>query len=54
MHPSNSDLRLLAAAQCGSSHTFGIAHYSPTLFWCGVGLLSASLLGRSLLPPLQR
>jgi hypothetical protein len=51
---SASDLCLLAAAQCGGSHLFGIAHYSPTLFWCGVGLLGTSLLALSMLPPSHR
>ena len=51
---SNSQLCELETALCGKAHVFGISYYSPTLFWCGVGLLSASLLAASLLPQPRR
>ncbi|NEU98330.1 hypothetical protein [Bradyrhizobium uaiense] len=35
---------LLQSAICGGRHLFGIQHYSPDLFWCGVAVASASLL----------
>jgi hypothetical protein len=47
---SNSQLCELETALCGAGHLFGITSYSPTLLWCGVALLSASLLAGSLLP----
>jgi hypothetical protein len=47
---SNSQLCELETALCGSRHLFGITSYSPTLFWCGTALLSASLLVGSILP----
>jgi hypothetical protein len=51
---SNSQLCELETALCGASHLFGITSYSPTLFWCGVALLSASLLASCLLPQTRR
>ncbi len=47
---SNSQLCELETALCGARHLFGITSYSPTLFWFGAGLLSASLLASSILP----
>ncbi len=47
---SNSQLCELETALCGAGHLFGITSYSPTLLWCGVALLSASLLASSILP----
>jgi hypothetical protein len=51
---SNSQLCQLETALCGARHLFGITSYSPTLFWCGVALLSASLLAGSTLPQTRR
>jgi len=51
---SNSQLCELETALCGARHLFGITSYSPTLFWCGAALLSASLLAGSLLPQARR
>jgi hypothetical protein len=48
---SNSQLCELETALCGARHLFGISFYSPTLFWCGAALLSASLLVGSILSP---
>jgi hypothetical protein len=41
---SRSDICSLAMALCGARHLFGIREYSPSLFWAGIALLSASLL----------
>jgi hypothetical protein len=51
---SNSQLCELETALCGARHLFGISFYSPTLFWCGAALLSASLLVGSILPQTRR
>jgi hypothetical protein len=51
---SNSQLCELETTLCGARHLFGITSYSPTLFWCGAGLLSLSLLAGSILPQAKR
>jgi len=51
---SSSQLCKLATALCGVPHLFGITSYSPVLFWCGVALLSASLLVGCIVPQTQR
>lgn len=51
---SNSQLCELETMLCGARHLFGITHYSPTLFWCGAALLSASLLAGCILPQTRR
>jgi hypothetical protein len=51
---STSQLCELETALCGAPHLFGITGYSPMLFWCGVALLSASVLAGCLLPPPSR
>jgi hypothetical protein len=51
---SNSDLCLLETHLCGGHHLFGIRHYSPSLFWCGIALLSASLFAANMLPSASR
>jgi hypothetical protein len=51
---SNSQLCELELALCGAPHLFGITTYSPALFWCGVALLSASLLAGCILPETRR
>ena len=51
---SNSQLCELEMALCGARHLFGITSYSPTLFWCGAVLLSASLFAGSILPQSRR
>ena len=44
----------LETTLCGARHLFGISFYSPTLFWCGAALLSASLFVGSILPQARR
>jgi hypothetical protein len=51
---SNSQLCELELSLCGAPHLFGITSYSPALFWCGVALLSASLLASCISPPARR
>jgi hypothetical protein len=51
---SASQLCELETALCGAGHWLGIKSYSPTLFWCGAALLSASLLLASLQPAPRR
>ena len=51
---SSSDICVLEASLCGGRHLLGIRHYSPTLFWLGTALLSASLLAGSVLPERRR
>ncbi len=51
---SNSQLCELETTLCGARHLFGVKSYSPTLFWCGAALLSASLLACNILPQARR
>ena len=51
---STSQLCELETKLCGVRHLFGITSYSPTLFWCGAALLSASLLVGCILPQTPR
>jgi hypothetical protein len=51
---SNSQLCELETTLCGARHLFGITSYSPTLFCCGVALLSASLLAGNILLQTRR
>ncbi|HWA42104.1 MAG TPA: hypothetical protein VHA10_02770 [Hypericibacter adhaerens] len=41
---NKTDICELVMSLCGARHPFGVARYSPALFWLGLAILSASLI----------